>query len=121
MEGFVEIYDEHIWDVYGFLSYRLASREEVEDLVQQTFERALRAWSRFDPGRASARTWLLAIARNLMIDHSGAARGPPRSRCGRARPATPSSDFVEPPDSGLGLDPELEAGARANSESASAS
>ncbi len=68
-QDFVAVYDEHVWDVYGFLGYRLSSREEVEDLVQATFERALRAWGRFDPERASARTWLLAIAQNLLIDH----------------------------------------------------
>src|SRR4051795_123770 len=67
--AFAEIYDEHVWDVYGFFGYRLGSREEAEDLTQVTFERALRAWHRFDANRASARTWLLAIARNLLVDH----------------------------------------------------
>lgn len=67
--AFADLYDEHIWRVYGFLSYRLASRDDAEDLTQQTFERALRAWERFDPRRASAATWLLTIARNLLIDH----------------------------------------------------
>jgi RNA polymerase sigma-70 factor (ECF subfamily) len=45
------------------------SRADAEDLTQLTFERALRAWGRFDPSRASARTWLMSIARNLLIDH----------------------------------------------------
>jgi RNA polymerase sigma factor (sigma-70 family) len=67
--NFARVYDEHVWRVYGFLAYRLADREAVEDLTQATFERALRAWSRFDPRRASERTWLLSIAQNLLIDH----------------------------------------------------
>jgi RNA polymerase sigma-70 factor (ECF subfamily) len=66
---FARVYDEHVWRVYGFLAYRLRNRDSAEDLTQATFERALRAWSRFDPRRASERTWLLAIARNLLIDH----------------------------------------------------
>jgi RNA polymerase sigma factor (sigma-70 family) len=66
---FARVYEEHVWRVYGFLAYRLRDREAVEDLTQTTFERALRAWSRFDPTRASESTWLLAIARNLLIDH----------------------------------------------------
>jgi len=66
---FSRVYDEHVWRVYGFLAYRLGDRNTAEDLTQATFERALRAWSRFDPRRASESTWLLAIARNLMIDH----------------------------------------------------
>jgi RNA polymerase sigma-70 factor (ECF subfamily) len=63
------VYDEHVWRVYGFLAYRLRDRHEAEDLTQTTFERALRAWGRFDPSRASESTWLLTIARNLLIDH----------------------------------------------------
>lgn len=63
------MYDEHVWRVYGFLAYRLGDRSAAEDLTQATFERALRAWSRFDPRRASESTWLLTIARNLLIDH----------------------------------------------------
>jgi len=55
--------------VYGFSAYRLRDREVAEDLTQATFESALRAWSRFDPRRASKRKWLLAIARNQLIDH----------------------------------------------------
>jgi len=55
--------------VYGFLAYRLGDRETTEDLTQLTFERALRAWSRYDARRASVATWLLRIAQNALIDH----------------------------------------------------
>ena len=68
-DDFIQMYDDEVWHVYGFFGYRLRSRELAEDLTQATFERALRAWKRFDPSRASARTWLLSIARNLLIDH----------------------------------------------------
>jgi RNA polymerase sigma-70 factor (ECF subfamily) len=67
--NFARVYEEHVWRVYGFLAYRSRDRDTAEDLTQATFERALRAWSRFDPGRASESTWLLTIARNLLIDH----------------------------------------------------
>ena len=63
------LFDEHVWEVYGFIAYRIGNRAEVEDVTQQTFERALKAWRRFDPARAHPRSWLLAIARNLLIDH----------------------------------------------------
>jgi RNA polymerase sigma-70 factor (ECF subfamily) len=66
---FARVYEQEIWGVYGFFAYRLRDRHTAEDLTQATFERALRAWARFDPRRASERTWLLAIARNLLIDH----------------------------------------------------
>jgi RNA polymerase sigma-70 factor (ECF subfamily) len=63
------VYDEHVWRVYGFLAYRVSDRDTAEDLTQATFERALRAWPRFDSRRASERTWLLSIATNLLIDY----------------------------------------------------
>ena len=66
---FGRVYEEHVWRVYGFLAYRLRDPSLAEDLTQTTFERALRAWSRFDPGRGSETSWLLAIARNALIDH----------------------------------------------------
>jgi RNA polymerase sigma-70 factor (ECF subfamily) len=63
------LYEENVWTVYGFFGYHRLARHEIEDLTQATFERAIRAWSRYDPSRASAKTWLLAIANNLLIDH----------------------------------------------------
>lgn len=66
---FARVYEDHVWRVYGFLAYRVQDRATAEDLTQTTFEHALRAWSRFDPRRASEATWLLAIARNVLIDH----------------------------------------------------
>ena len=44
-ENFAAAYDEQLWHVYGFFAYRIRCRAEAEDLTQQTFERALRAWA----------------------------------------------------------------------------
>ena len=107
-EGFSTAYDDHVWDVYGFFGYRLRSREAAEDLTQMTFERALRAWDRFDPERASAKTWILAIAQNLLIDHFR------RDRTGQNEPLREgeAADLQLGGDEGLaadlGLSPELE-------------
>jgi RNA polymerase sigma-70 factor, ECF subfamily len=92
--------------VYGLFAYRLNSRDDAEDLTQQCFERALRAWDRFDPGRAALSTWLLAIARNLLIDHYRAqAPDGPNVPLEDVNPsALPSVDGVS---AGLGLEPEL--------------
>jgi RNA polymerase sigma-70 factor (ECF subfamily) len=74
VRDFAAAYDDHVFQVYGFFAYRLRNRSEAEDLTQRTFERALRAWGRYDPKQASVGTWLLAIARNLLIDHFRADR-----------------------------------------------
>ena len=84
---FHRVYEEHVWRVYGFLAYRLGERDTAEDLTQATFERALRAWSRYDPARASVSTWLLSIASNLLVDHHRRLRAP-RPQASHASPST---------------------------------
>lgn len=99
---FARVYDDHVWRVYGFLAYRLRDRETAEDMTQATFERALRAWSRFDPRRASESTWLLTIARNLLIDHRRRDRSALTDQLDeRALPAVPG------PESRIAGSPEL--------------
>jgi RNA polymerase sigma-70 factor, ECF subfamily len=73
-EDFAAAYEAHVWDVFGFFAYRTGNRSDAEDLTQQTFEKALRAWTRFDPERAPLGAWLMAIARNVLIDHYRADR-----------------------------------------------
>lgn len=106
MPAFDEIYHEHVWRVYGFIAYRVGSREDAEDLTSQTFERALRAWHRYDERQAAPSTWLIAIARNLVIDHYRAA--PAR---GTNAPLQDVSESDLPasidPEHDLGLAPEL--------------
>jgi len=72
---FSEAYGAHRDAVFRFHAYRVPTRELAEDLTQATFEKALRAWPRYDPRKAGVLTWLLAIARNTLIDHARADRG----------------------------------------------
>jgi RNA polymerase sigma factor (sigma-70 family) len=62
------VYREHVRAVYAFFAYSV-TRPVAEDLTSETFERVIRAWGRYDAGRGSERTWILSIARNLLIDH----------------------------------------------------
>jgi RNA polymerase sigma factor (sigma-70 family) len=99
---FERVYEEHVGSVYAFLAYRLRNRERAEDLTQSTFERALGSWSRFDPRQASERTWLLVIARNLLIDvHRRQREDPVAEVDDRSLPT------VEGPEQSLGISPQL--------------
>src|SRR5258706_16484293 len=53
--------------VYRVARRLVGSRDEAEDLVQQTYERAFRAWQSYTPG-TNMRAWLLRILTNLNID-----------------------------------------------------
>jgi RNA polymerase sigma factor (sigma-70 family) len=67
-EEFEELFDEHAPGLLAFLVYRTGDRTLAEDVLADTFERALRARRRFDPRRASRKTWLYSIALNLLRD-----------------------------------------------------
>jgi RNA polymerase sigma factor (sigma-70 family) len=104
---FSVVYDEHVWQVYGFFAYRTSSRADAEDLTQQTFERALKSWSRYDPSRAKVATWLLVIARNLLVDHFRADRSSSVQPL-EALHAGHEALVAAPDAPSLGLEPDLD-------------
>jgi RNA polymerase sigma-70 factor (ECF subfamily) len=53
--------------VYRVARHLANSREEAEDLVQETYARAFRSWRSYTPG-TNLRAWLLRILTNLNID-----------------------------------------------------
>jgi RNA polymerase sigma-70 factor, ECF subfamily len=101
-----EAAEAHLDDVFGYLLYMTRDRETAEDLASSTFEKALRLWSRFDPHRGTARTWLLGIARTTALDWFRAESRRRRREEASAPPEQLEEAFVE------GLSPELEAALR---------
>jgi RNA polymerase sigma factor (sigma-70 family) len=63
-----DVYRAHVSAVYAFLAYSVPT-DVAEELTSATFERVVRHWGRFDERRSSQRTWILAIARNLLTDY----------------------------------------------------
>ena len=53
--------------VYRVARRLVGSREEAEDLMQETYARAFRSWRSYAPG-TNLRAWLLRILTNLNID-----------------------------------------------------
>ncbi len=83
-DEFERLYAAEAQGLYGFLAYRTGDRALAEDLLADTFERALRSRRRFDRRRGSAKTWLYAIALNLLRDQArrAAAEGRALERAG---------------------------------------
>lgn len=71
-------FDDHGGALFGFAVNALRDHGLAEDCVQETFLRAWRARARFDAERASLRTWLFAIERNVIIDLQRSIQRMPR-------------------------------------------
>ena len=62
------VYREHVHAVFAFFAYSVSS-QAAEDLTSATFERVVGRWRSYDPRRAGERTWIMAIASHLLVDH----------------------------------------------------
>ena len=87
-----ELYRDLAPQVFALLLRMLGSREEAEEILQDTFLRVYREASRYDPARGEAKAFVYAIARNLALSRL------------RRRKREPPKD--------LGLDPQDPAGER---------
>ncbi|GAA0617604.1 sigma-70 family RNA polymerase sigma factor [Kutzneria viridogrisea] len=67
-------------DVWRFVAH-LADVGSADDLAQDTYLRAIGSLPRF-AGRSSARTWLLSIARRVVVDQVRSAVARPRTAAG---------------------------------------
>ena len=106
--SFANVAEEHLDDVYRYLIYVTGNPQLAEELAAETFERALRRWRRFDPARASARTWLCQLARTTALDHFRSERRRRRREELFVVDAAAADETVF----GEGLAPELDAALR---------
>ena len=85
LDRFVRASQREVWRLVA----HLAGVGLADDLTQETYLRAIPSLARF-AGRSTARTWLLSIARHVVVDHIRSLRSRPRT--------TRSVDWTEAAD-----------------------
>jgi RNA polymerase sigma-70 factor (ECF subfamily) len=110
VQAFEELVRRHRTPVFSFLLRLTGDRGRAEDLCQDAFLRVVKAAERWEP-RATFRTWVFAMARNLAVDEAR------RQAFRRAEPLDDPARAAEPSDApgpdraaeGALLRPKLEA------------
>ncbi len=88
-DDFSLLYERYLPAVYRYVSARVGTREEAEDLTSDSFRQA---WAnrRTYRGRGSFRAWLFTIVRRTLADHYRSRRPTEHA----TRPATQADDDI---------------------------
>jgi RNA polymerase sigma-70 factor (ECF subfamily) len=73
-DAFGALYDRYVDVVYRYVYYRVGNQATTEDMVSETFLRALRRITSFTWQGRDFGAWLVTIARNLIADHYKSSR-----------------------------------------------
>jgi RNA polymerase sigma factor (sigma-70 family) len=77
--AFAELYRRTSPRLLGVCARMLADRREAEEVLQEAYVTVWQRGKSFDPTRASAMTWLVALARNKAIDRLRQHHGTPNA------------------------------------------
>jgi RNA polymerase sigma factor (sigma-70 family) len=81
--------------VYAYVAYRIGDGPDAQDVTSETFARALRYRSSFDPKKGDSVAWLLGIARRCIHDAQVARAGEVELSYDVAAPGELEAESVE--------------------------
>ena len=67
-ECFNKVFKDFVDPLYQFCFFRLNSKEDAEDLVEEILTKVYKNMTNFDDSKSSIKTWIYSIARNSLID-----------------------------------------------------
>ena len=67
--AFATLYDKYAERIYRHVYYRVSNQTDAEDITQEIFVIAWKAIDKYKRTGAPFVTWLIAVARNLIVDH----------------------------------------------------
>ena len=67
-DAFAALYDRYGGPVYSLALRMLRDRQAAEEITQEVFLAVWRSADDFDPGRGSARAWILSLAHHKSVD-----------------------------------------------------
>jgi RNA polymerase sigma-70 factor (ECF subfamily) len=67
--AFRQLYRELSGPVLRYLSSRLRSHQDAEDVASEVFQKLVANLERFEPRRGSLQGWVMGMTRNALIDH----------------------------------------------------
>jgi RNA polymerase sigma-70 factor, ECF subfamily len=70
LQSFAQLYQLYVKKIYAYVAYLVGNGQEAEDIVSETFERAMLHIDKFEYRGFSFGAWLYRIARNLVYDRS---------------------------------------------------
>jgi len=85
----------HLDAVYRFALRLSGSPDQAQDLVQDTFVRAFKAWDQYTPG-TQCKSWLFTICRNLFIRQWERGQRHDETVADNTRPEAPGQDVGNP-------------------------
>ncbi len=89
-QAFAELYQRVAAAVFGLVSKVVRNPAQSEEVTQEVFVELWRTAARFDPGRGTARSWIMTCAHRRAVDRVRSAES-----CGQARrpgrPARPGA------------------------------
>lgn len=69
LQAFGYVYDGFVKKLYDYAFFRTKDKQIAEDIVSDTFIKALEHITSFDSKKGTAASWLYRIARNTLVDH----------------------------------------------------